>query len=118
MVVTSQEYLSRITKPIPIHRFLLIDPEQQAVERLWYRYVGYENVVSYIHNFDGYTLKLILDEFNNVTAIHMALGPEGVDEIPDEVANASLKMLYPTISPITIGIVAGAGVLLAAKLLK
>jgi len=121
--MNSEEYLSRITEPIPLKRFLMIVPDM--AEYLWYRgaeCVECAQTCVYTQTYNGvsYLIKLDVDDDSNAYGVNFYANEALVNEIPDKVANTSLKMLYPTISPITIGVVVGAvilfGMLVTGKL--
>ncbi len=122
-MVTSEEYLNFIIKPIQVGKFLVTIPDM--MKYLWYR--GAEctqcaQTLAYTQIYDGvsYIIKLDVDEEGNAYSVHFYADESLVEELPDKVANDSLKMLYPTISPITIGVVISAvvlfGMLVSGKL--
>lgn len=97
-----QEYLSRITKRIPVEKFLQLEEipfEGWVIHPLSTN----RNFIMYAQNFQEfiYLIGIInLDITNppvNIDSILFQLA-EGDDilEIPDEVAESSLKALYPT----------------------
>ena len=116
MPVTPHKYFVEIIdKPISIDRFLVAEDSQQVMERLWYRIPSIGIIIQYKQTFNDtiYMIRLWINDIGNVTQVQMLEGGVNINEIPDEVANTSLKMLYPTISPITIGIAIAAIVIAA-----
>ncbi len=98
-----QEYFSRLTKKIPIEKFPIVTED---LFDEWFRieFFAPNEVIWYLH--EDYTIYIInLDEdnppsfiseimfgwFNPITGELMP-----IEEIPDEIAEASLKALYPT----------------------
>ncbi len=98
-MINAGEYLAMATEPVALEKFPVVD---EVIEGDWFIWAfGEENVLHYRQTIGDtqYIIDLTLGEFNNVSNVFLQTstisGPIG--EIPETIADASLKKLYPSI---------------------